>query len=82
MIIYLIDLLFTIFTFMLLGRVLGSWFPRIAQSRFMRFLAFYTDPYLNLFRKIIPPIGMVDISPIFAFLALQLFQVFIIKILS
>jgi YggT family protein len=31
------------------------------------------DPYLNLFKKIIPPIGgMVDISPILAIIVLQL----------
>lgn len=40
----------------------------------MQFIAFYTDPYLNLFRGIIPPLGMIDISPIFAFLALQLLE--------
>ena len=59
---------------MLLVRVFGSWFPRFSQSRFMRFIAFYTDPYLNIFKKIIPRIGMIDISPMFAFMALQFVQ--------
>lgn len=75
MAIYLINLLFTTYTILLLVRVFGSWFPRFAASRFMHFIAFYTDPYLNLFRKIIPPIGgMLDISPMFAFLALQFLE--------
>ena len=59
---------------MLLIRVFGSWFPSFAQSRFMQFIAYYTDPYLNLFRKIIPPFGMMDISPMFAFISLQIIQ--------
>ena len=31
-----------------------------------------TDPYLNLFRSLLPPLGAIDFSPILAFLALQL----------
>ena len=43
----------------------------------MLFVAHYTDPYLNLFRKIIPPLGMIDISPIFAIFCLNLLQGFV-----
>lgn len=68
---------------MLMCRVIGSWFPKIATSRFMRFIAFYTDPYLNLFRRVIPPIGgMIDISPMLAFLALQFIQYFVLYVLK
>lgn len=74
MILYLINTLFTTYTFLLLIRVFGSWFPSFSRTRFMQFVAFYTDPYLNLFRKIIPPLGMIDISPMFAFIALQILQ--------
>jgi YggT family protein len=59
---------------MLFARILGSWLPEIQQFRFMQFIAFYTDPYLNLFRRIIPPLGMLDISPIFAFFSLNIIQ--------
>ena len=81
MFIYLLNILFTTYTFMLLTRVIGSWFPRFAQSRVMRFVAFYTDPYLNIFRKVIPPLGMLDLSPMVAFFALQIFQVILFSIL-
>ncbi|MCC5832185.1 MAG: YggT family protein [Chlamydiales bacterium] len=74
MLLYFLNILFTSYTFMLLTRVIGSWFPRFAQSRFMQFIAFYTDPYLNIFRRIIPPLGMLDISPMVAFFALQMIQ--------
>lgn len=82
MLIYIIDLVFTTYTFLLLGRVLGSWIPSFANSRWMRFIAYYTDPYLNLFRKIIPPIGMLDISPICAFFALQILQWFLVYLIA
>ena len=81
MFLYILDTLFTVYTFMLLTRVVGSWFPRFAQSRFMRFIAYYTDPYLNIFRKIIPPLGMMDISPMVAFFSLQIIQWFLFSIL-
>lgn len=71
---YFLNILFTTYSFMLLTRVLGSWFPSFSRSRFMRFIGFYTDPYLNVFRKIIPPLGMIDISPMVAFFVLQLIQ--------
>jgi YggT family protein len=33
-----------------------------------------TDPYLNAFRGLIPPLGGLDLSAILAFLTLQLLQ--------
>ena len=54
--------------------VLLSWFPtdRGVLRDVNNVLARVCDPYLNLFKRIIPPIGgMVDISPIFALLVLQ-----------
>lgn len=80
MIFYLINLVFTVYTFMLLARVIGSWFPRFAHSRAMHFLGFYTDPYLNLFRRFIPPLGMIDISPMVAFMALQFLQYLVVAV--
>lgn len=70
--IQIIDVFFKVYLIMLFARILGSWIPELQQSRFMQFISFYTDPYLNFFRRFIPPLGMLDISPIFAFLALEL----------
>jgi len=78
---YILNAIFTAYTFMLLTRVFGSWFPNFSRTRFMQFIAFYTDPYLNIFRKIIPPLGMVDVSPMVAFFALQLIQWIVFSIL-
>jgi YggT family protein len=74
MLIRAIDLLFSAYTVLLLIRILASWVPEWTNNRFMNFVTFYTDPYLNLFRSIIPPIGMLDISPIIAFLCLGILE--------
>lgn len=66
----IVDVLFQVYFVLLFLRILASWVPEFQNYRITQFIAFYTDPYLNLFRRIIPPIGMIDISPIIAFLAL------------
>lgn len=81
MIFKVIDIFFNVYMLMLFVRILGSWVPEIQQYRFMQFISFYTDPYLNLFRKIIPPIGFLDISPIIAFLGLSVIEQTLIFIL-
>jgi YggT family protein len=77
MLFQIIDNLFFIYMIMILIRIFGSWVPEFSQTKFMLFVAHYTDPYLNLFRKIIPPLGMIDISPIFAIFCLNLLQGFV-----
>lgn len=76
-----ISLLFQIYMIMIFIRILGSWVPEFQTTKPMLFVAYYTDPYLNLFRRIIPPIGFIDISPIFAFIALQIIRSFLLGLL-
>ena len=53
-------------------RILLSWFPNVDWSNpFFSAIMQLTDPYLNIFRSIIPPIGGIDISAILAIIALQ-----------
>lgn len=70
----IVDKLFLVFMLMLFARILGSWVPEFQRTKFMQFIAFYTDPYLNIFRRFIPPLGMMDFSPIVAFLCLSIFE--------
>jgi len=62
---------FNIFNNLLLGRVLLSWFPAAQSAAFLQPLYNVCDPYLGLFRGIIPAIGGIDLSPILAFTFLQ-----------
>jgi YggT family protein len=65
----------SIYTFLLIVRVLLTWFPQINwfEPPFS-ILSQLTDPYLDLFRSIIPPLGGMDFSPILAIFALQIVQ--------
>ena len=64
-----------IYSTLLLIRVLLTWFPSIDWSNgILSALTSITDPYLNIFRGVIPPIGGFDISSILAFLLLNFFQ--------
>lgn|GEM_PF-64420 len=78
-IIYLIRLLFQVYTLMLFARILASWIPQANEYRLMQFVSYYTDPYLNLFRRVIPPLGIFDLSPIIAFLCLGFIENLLIK---
>jgi YggT family protein len=75
---FILDILqnfLNIYLVLLLIRVLLTWFQNASWAeQIMSFLSPITDPYLNLFRSIIPPLGGMDFSPILAFLALQLLQ--------
>ncbi|MEL7333391.1 MAG: YggT family protein [Cyanobacteria bacterium J06560_2] len=62
----------SIYSLLLIVRILLSWFPNIDWSNpFFSTISQLTDPYLNLFRSIIPPIGGLDLSAILAIIALQ-----------
>jgi YggT family protein len=64
-----------IYSILLIVRILLSWFPNVDWfSPPFSVLSQLTDPYLNLFRSIIPPLGGIDLSPILAFLLLSLLR--------
>lgn len=55
-------------------RIVMSWIPRMPYNRWLSatlgFVKEVTDPYLNLFRRVLPPVrlgpGALDLSPIVA----------------
>jgi YggT family protein len=61
-----------LYSFLVVIRCLLTWFPNIDFSaQPFRTLCELTDPYLNLFRSFIPPLGGIDLSPMVAIFALQ-----------
>jgi YggT family protein len=63
----------SLYSLLLIIRVLLTWIPSIDFStQPFRILSDVTDPYLNLFRGLIPPMGGFDISTMLAILLLQL----------
>ena len=74
----ILDLLYTVlyyalqlYTFAIIAYIFMSWFPGARESAFGEFLSNICEPYLAPFRRIIPPIGMFDFSPIVAIFLLQ-----------
>lgn len=64
-----------IYTLVLIVRVLLSWFPNLDWGNpILSAICSISDPFLNVFRGLIPPIGGIDLSAIVAFLSLQLLQ--------
>lgn len=81
---HLVDLLFYFYYLLLIIRIFLTWIRTIDwYAQPFAWLKLITDPFLNIFRNIIPPIGgMLDISPILAFIVLQLVQGFILNLLG
>ncbi|WP_342512673.1 YggT family protein [Sporosarcina sp. FSL K6-1522] len=52
--------------------ILMSWVPSTRETKFGKILEKIVEPYLAFFRRFIPPLGMIDFSPIVAILVLNL----------
>ncbi|MGM0827104.1 MAG: YggT family protein [Bacillota bacterium] len=66
--------LIRIYSWALIIYILMSWFPNARETSIGQFLARICEPYLEPFRRFVPSIGMIDISPIVAFIVLNLAQ--------
>lgn len=75
------DLLFTVLTFAIIARALISWLPVDPYHPIVQFLYQITDPILAPLRRVIPPLGMMDITPIAALILLQILQTIVHRIL-
>ena len=73
-----VNTLVLVYLVLIFIRIIMSWIPRMPYNRVLsavlQFVSDVTDPYLNLFRRFIPPLrmgpGALDLSPIIATFAL------------
>jgi YggT family protein len=85
--VYTLALVYLVLIFI---RIIMSWLPRIPYNRwldmFLTFVTEVTDPYLNLFRRFIPPVrmgpGALDLSPIIATFLLLIVAGLLRKVIS
>ncbi len=62
---FFLGLLFSLMTVLLIIRIVLTWYPPINLQRFpVNLVIITTEPLLIPMRKLIPPLGGVDISPI------------------
>ncbi len=82
--------LFLVYIILILIRVLMSWIPRMPYNPVLRsvldFIVETTDPYLNLFRRIIPPIGGggfgLDLSPMIGIIVLYILRGLVVALIA
>jgi len=77
-----INLICQIYFWLIFARCLLSWFPVDRNKQPIAFLCYLTDGYLNLFRKIIPPFGGIDFSPIAACFALYIINIVLVRAIA
>ena len=82
--------LFLVYIILILIRVLISWIPRMPYNPTLRavldFITDTTDPYLNLFRRVIPPIGGggfgLDLSPMIGVIVLFILRGLVVALIA
>lgn len=81
-VIFGISNLFNLFSFLIILRIFLTWIPSIRwEVQPWSTLRAIVDPYLEIFRRIVPPFANLDFSPIIALLVLQLIANIIIYLL-
>ena len=84
--VYTLALVYLVLIFI---RIIMSWIPRMPYNRylaaFLQFVTDVTDPYLNIFRRVLPPVrmgpGALDLSPIVATLVLILVNAIVVGLI-
>lgn len=64
-------LVFTLLTIAIFARAILSWFNMDPRSPLIQILDAVTEPVLDPIRRIMPRLGMIDLSPLIAILLLQ-----------
>ena len=79
---YTVDTLLNFYTILIIIRVFLTWIPNLNwDTQPLKVLRQITDWYLDLFKKIIPPVGGIGIHPIVALIVLQVLQRAIVPVL-
>jgi YggT family protein len=84
-----VSTLITVYVVLIFIRILMSYFRSIPYYRwldvFLRFVTEVTDPWLNLFRRFIPPVRMgpaaLDLTPMIAVFVLYIIGIFVTRLI-
>ncbi|HVY78771.1 MAG TPA: YggT family protein [Solirubrobacterales bacterium] len=85
-----VSALFLVYIVLIFLNILSSWIPRMPYNRPLRaaldFVKETTDPYLNLFRRFLPPVGgggfALDLSPILGVIVLFVLQALVVGLIE
>lgn len=70
----IVNVSFEVYKFILIARIILSFIRYNPYNPVIKFIYELSEPYLAIFRRFIPPVGVIDLSPIAAFIALSLIQ--------
>ncbi|HEV7132464.1 MAG TPA: YggT family protein, partial [Gaiellaceae bacterium] len=80
-----VNVFITVYTLVILAYIITSWL-RLPYSpwlnRIQRFLYDVSEPYLRLFRRLLPPMGALDLSPMVGIVVLIILRVVLFRILD
>ena len=85
-----VSAVFVVYIILIFARILLSYIPRIPYARWssalIGFITETTDPYLNFFRRFIPPVGgggfALDLSPVVGILVLLVAQAVVVALIN
>jgi YggT family protein len=85
-----VNALFIVYIILIFANILISWLPRVPYNRGLRivldFVTETTNPYLNLFRRFLPPIGgggfALDLSPMIGIIVLFVLQTVVVGLIA
>ncbi|MDW7774193.1 MAG: YggT family protein [Desulfobulbaceae bacterium] len=78
----LIDIVLSVYIWIVIARAVISWVNADPYNPVVRFLVQVTDPLLSRFRRFLPPLGGIDISPMLLILAIVFLQSFLVPTLQ
>ena len=85
-----VEAVFIVYFILIFIRILLAWVPRMPYNRPLRaavsFVEEVTDPYLNIFRRVIPPVGgggfALDLSPMIGIIVLFVLQALVVGLIA
>lgn len=78
----LIDFVLSAYIWVVIGRAVISWVNADPYNPVVRFLVQITEPVLSRLRRVIPPMGGIDLSPMVLILAIIFLQSFLVPTLK
>lgn len=77
-----VRLLATAFNLAILVRILLTWIPVDRDNRVIAFIHEITEPILGPLRRVVPPIGGFDISPMLAMMLIELARIVLLTAIA
>ena len=77
-----VNVFITVYILLILLYVLSSWIRlpyNVWLNRVQRFLYDVCEPYLRLFRRVLPPLGPIDLSPLVAIIVLYVIRSLVVR---